>query len=281
MTVLVSILLTGAIILASNVLGELTEKLSGFGADGAGRLLILAAGAFLLQELLDAVYQLLKSQIECYTFGNIQKKLLHQILYLSPDHPEMKNSSGLYTLMVRHAGGYTGFLSDTVPNIIFQTIRLVLVLVYIALVDWRSTVVYVAAILVSMTIQFFISRIMEKASSLYKSKYPHGAAHAAGEHDRAAVRHFTDTLSMSRRTLADTGGAGRNRRIYGHLLSLPEYSAGSASLYGSVDRGGESQTFRKVADGFLRGAGPDGGFPRRRGFRGCCDRAGVVPVSGK
>lgn len=164
MTVLVSILLTGAIILASNVLGELTEKLSGFGADGAGRLLILVAGAFLLQELLDAVYQLLKSRIECYTFGNIQKKLLHQILYLSPDHPEMKNSSGLYTLMVRHAGDYTGFLSDTVPNIIFQTIRLVLVLVYIALVDWRSTVVYVAAILVSMTIQFFISRIMEKAS---------------------------------------------------------------------------------------------------------------------
>lgn len=164
MTVVVSVLLTGATIFASRVLGQFTEQLSGLGGDGIGRMLIIIFSAYLLQEFLHILSLLLQSKIGCYTFSAIQKKLLHQVLYLRPDHPELKNASDLYTLMSRYSEDYTEFLSETVPAIIYQTIRMLLSLAYIALIDWRCTAIYIAAILVSLTMQFFISKIMEKAS---------------------------------------------------------------------------------------------------------------------
>lgn len=164
MTAVVSVLLTGATIFASHVLGQFTEQLSGLGGDGIGRMLIIIFSAYFLQEFLHILYMLLQSKIGCYSFANIQKRLLYQVLYLRPDHPGLKNSSDLYTLMSRYSEDYTEFLAETVPAILYQTIRMVMSLAYIALIDWRSTAIYIAAILVSLTMQFFISKIMEKAS---------------------------------------------------------------------------------------------------------------------
>ena len=82
---------------------------------------------------------MIRNKIEIYTYANVQKKILHQILYLPFDHPKLKNSSDLYTMTSRYSEDFTKFLSETVPDILFQTIRMVLSLTFIALISWKIT----------------------------------------------------------------------------------------------------------------------------------------------
>lgn len=162
--ILISILLTVAMIFTSTILGRLTEQLSGLTGSELGRGAILVVVAFLLQELLDTGYQLLSNRIDCYTYSDIQRRILRKILRLPSDHPCLKKSSDLYTLMNRDGEEYTEFLSKTVPTIIFQTVRLLLTLIFITMVDRRISFIYMAATVFSLLLQFFISRSMEKAS---------------------------------------------------------------------------------------------------------------------
>ncbi len=163
-TALLSVFMTGAIILSSALLGRFTEGLSRLSGNGIVKLLLLVLAAFFSQELLDYFYQILRNKIEIDTYSNIQKKLLYQELHLSFDHPKLKKSSGLYTLMSCCADDLTRFLSITMPDILFQTIRLLFALTFIIRTNWQISFVYIGALLLSLVIQFLIGKTMEKAS---------------------------------------------------------------------------------------------------------------------
>ena len=161
---LTSVLLTGATILSSALLGDFTDHMTQLSNAEIGKLLILVVAAFLFQELLDISYMMIRNKIEIYTYANVQKKILHQILYLPFDHPKLKNSSDLYTMTSRYSEDFTKFLSETVPDILFQTIRMVLSLTFIALISWKITLIYLGALAVSLLVQFAVSKVMKKAS---------------------------------------------------------------------------------------------------------------------
>lgn len=166
--VVISVFLTGAIILASTVLGDFTDQIIRLSNTEIGKLLILVVVAFLFQELLDVFYMLIQNKIQVYVYASVQKKLLHQVVHLPFEHPKLKNSSDLYTIISRYSEDFTKFLSETVPNILYQTIRMVLSLLFITVISWRITVIYLVATLISLLLQFFISKIMKKASYCVK-----------------------------------------------------------------------------------------------------------------
>lgn len=167
---LASFFLTIFSVKASEKLGNLTARLS---EQDYQNIIILFAGVigiYLFQEISRTLYKYICGKIEGHIYQIFQTEILKKVLYLPVEQIYAQKKSNIYTLVTRDIEEYTVFLSDTVPNILFQIIRLVFSVTYIFTVNWEITSCYLITTCISIIIQIYISKSIKKTSNLIKTR---------------------------------------------------------------------------------------------------------------
>ena len=80
-----------------------------------------------------------------------------------------KYDINLYNSVSNDADEVCRFSSETFPNILLQTVNLIVIMTYMLIIDWKISVVYFAAVILSVGTQMIISRAVNRTGEEIKS----------------------------------------------------------------------------------------------------------------
>ena len=80
-----------------------------------------------------------------------------------------KYDINLYNSVSNDADEVCRFSSETFPNILLQTVNLIVIMTYMLIIDWKISVVYFAAIILSVGTQMIISQAVNRTGKEIKS----------------------------------------------------------------------------------------------------------------
>lgn len=166
---LLSVVITGAIILSSQALGHLTDVIQ----KGAWNKVGIFAGETLLYTaawivLHNIAFQQLCAHVKARAYGLVEKSLGTQIVSLPLDHSAMYHGQDTSTYIETDADTTVNFLSDTMSSLIYQTVRLFFSFLFIWMQDVRLFAIYAVMSLVAIALQGLISKTVAKAAGRAK-----------------------------------------------------------------------------------------------------------------
>ena len=165
---LVCILCSFLIILATHAMSDLTAFVTNNGIGNAELLILTTLAIFGLYELCTYfVMKIITNQIVEYLRQEIYCKISDTILSTCPY--SMKDGD-LYSLIQDDTDKSILFLSETIPNMMYQITRFILVILYIVFIDVYVAMIYIVTGLVSIFIQRFFSKMIRESNFKTKIK---------------------------------------------------------------------------------------------------------------
>ncbi len=168
--VLLSLIAPFVSIITSNTLGNLTEYLAQEGLAFCAGLVVCVIVFYLLEEILEFLFLNRCGRLQAYTYSAMEQSIYEALSTLSLDHPLMSSVGDLYNRISNDTNEITEFLSDTIPVIMKELVTFLFTLVYLFVIDWRITSIYLIMAAASVGIQCLIGRITEKAGKIAKEK---------------------------------------------------------------------------------------------------------------
>jgi ATP-binding cassette subfamily B multidrug efflux pump len=148
-----------AAVLTSDAMGRLTEHVSENGIGGAGRIAVVTCGLYIIEVIISYIFTYCKGRINGDVYAALQKRIQNMIFFGKLNDAGKTN---LYNSVSNDADEICRFSSETFPNILLQTVSLIVIMIYILIIDWKITAAYFAAVILSVGIQLVISRIMNR-----------------------------------------------------------------------------------------------------------------------
>ena len=165
-TILLSIVCSILLLLATNSMSVLTTYITEHGLISVSiyvfKVLLFFVGFHFTNYF---IFKILKSKIQEYLNKSVYLKLNAVLTGTLDNSLEQGN---LYTLIQNDATESITFLSDTWVDILYQSIRLILVLIYIFLLNLPLSMIYITAILLSTVIQKKFSSLVSQANNVTK-----------------------------------------------------------------------------------------------------------------
>lgn len=165
---LICLLSPFATVFTSNAMGELTEHFAESGLNNFSNLIVVTIALYLLEVLLEYLFLMGCGKMKAYAYSAIQKKSYEKLANLPIDNPIMSSTGDIYNRISNDTTELVEFLSETAPTILRQSFQLIITLSYLFLLDRRVTAVYFIVVLISVTLQAIISKIMKKAGAEVK-----------------------------------------------------------------------------------------------------------------
>ncbi len=166
---IISIVCSVVLLLATNAMSNLTSYITTKGLVNVSNLIYTVLTLFICYHFINHVlFKKIKSMIQIY----LNQKIYHQ-LSDSLNHRSIDTTyeqGDLYSLIQNDASSSITFLSDTLIDIIYQVIRLVMVLVYIFVLNIQLSCIYILATIISIFIQKKFSSTVSSANEVTKQK---------------------------------------------------------------------------------------------------------------
>lgn len=169
--ILLSVIGSVLILLSTNAMSSLTTSITEYGLDGIHSFIYPVLLFFLLYKFCDNVlFKQMKSKIQQYLNKEIYLKLSKTINISDIERMDGYEKGDLYSLIQSDTDSSITFLSDTIIDIIYQLIRIVLVLIYISVLNITLSFVYILMTLISIFIQKKFSIVVTLSNKQTKEK---------------------------------------------------------------------------------------------------------------
>ncbi len=155
-------------ILTANMMGKVTQLFTEAMFNQVGINILITILVFILDGIVCLVYSVLCGKIESTTYSKIQQKSFYQISHISVESSLMNNQGDIYTRINSDTNEVIEYLSKNFPTILMQSIQLILISIYILVLDWRITIVYLLTLIVSLLLQSTLSNSLKKTSEQVK-----------------------------------------------------------------------------------------------------------------
>lgn len=166
---IISIVCSVVLLLATNAMSVLTSYITSNGLFHISSYIYKVLFLFLCYHFISHVlFKKMKSMIQIY----LNQEIYHQ-LSDSLNHRSISDTyeqGDLYAIIQSDASSSITFLSDTLIDIIYQVIRLVMVLVYIFVLNIQLSFIYILATIVSIFVQKKFSAMVSNANEVTKQK---------------------------------------------------------------------------------------------------------------
>ncbi len=166
---IISIVCSVVLLLATNAMSVLTSYITSNGLFHISSYIYKVLFLFLCYHFISHVlFKKMKSMIQIY----LNQEIYHQ-LSDSLNHRSINDTyeqGDLYAIIQSDASSSITFLSDTLIDIIYQVIRLVMVLVYIFVLNIQLSCIYILATIVSIFVQKKFSATVSSANEVTKQK---------------------------------------------------------------------------------------------------------------
>ncbi len=157
-----------AAVLTSNAMGQLTEHVSESGIKGAGRIAAVTCGLYLVEVIISYIFTYCRGRINGDVYAAVQNGIQKHIFFGGLNDAG-KYDVNLYNSVSNDADEVCRFSSETFPNILLQTVNLIVIMTYMLIIDWKISVVYFAAVILSVGTQMIISRAVNRTGEEIKS----------------------------------------------------------------------------------------------------------------
>lgn len=156
---------------ASKRLGVMTSTIANQNSYNIIVLSLGIIGIYILWGICNTLFKLLCSKVEENIYQFLQLKTLRKIFYLN-DINEIGNinKSDIYTLISKDIEECTLFLSETFPNVIFQTIRFTISIIYTFMIEWKIAGCYVLITIITLAFQLLIGNFLKSAAYIIKNQ---------------------------------------------------------------------------------------------------------------
>lgn len=155
--------------ITSSALGQLTELATeqNFGPQVA----ILVLGCivtYILQALSSYVFDCLRAKIENVTRFDDDTAIIDAVSSLNADDPALTDLGGLLTVSTDDIEQSTAFWAQDIPDLLYQISQCVLIVGYMMVLSWKTTVVYLLTVIVSVALQASLSHCVHTANENVK-----------------------------------------------------------------------------------------------------------------
>ena len=155
--------------ITSSALGQLTELATeqNFGPQVA----ILVLGCivtYILQALSSYVLDYLRAKIENVTRFDDDTAIIDAVSSLNADDPALTDLGGLLTVSTDDIEQSTAFWAQDIPDLLYQISQCVLIVGYMMVLSWKTTVVYLLTVIVSVALQASLSHCVHTANENVK-----------------------------------------------------------------------------------------------------------------
>ena len=157
-----------AAVLTSNAMGQLTEHVSESGIKGAGRIAAVTCGLYLVEVIISYIFTYCRGRINGDVYAAVQNGIQKHIFFGGLNDAG-KYDINLYNSVSNDADEVCRFSSETFPNILLQTVNLIVIMTYMLIINWKISVVYFAAVILSVGTQMIISRAVNRTGEEIKS----------------------------------------------------------------------------------------------------------------
>lgn len=153
----------------SSEISSLTMHISANGLTGISSLLLLLTGNYILLGICNNSFnRRVIMHMQASFFKQLYSEILHKINALPYDSQSLQNTKDTYTLLSADCDSTLNCLCDTLTTILFETIRLFFVLVYMCMLSPLLFFIYFCAVFLSVVLQWKTSHSVEKASEKAK-----------------------------------------------------------------------------------------------------------------
>lgn len=155
-------------VLTSDAMGRLTEHVSESGIRGAGSIAAVTCGLYLIEVIVSYILTYCRGRINGDVYAAVQNGIQEHIFFGGLNDAG-KYDINLYNSVSNDADEVCRFSSETFPNILLQTVNLIVIMTYMLIIDWKISVVYFAAVILSVGTQMIISQAMNRTGEEIKS----------------------------------------------------------------------------------------------------------------
>lgn len=153
----------------SSEISSLTMHISANGLTGISSLLFLLTGNYILLGVFNnSLSRQVIMHMQASFFKQLYADILHKINALPYDSKSLQNTKETYTLLSTDCDSTLNCLCDTLTTILFETIRLLFILVYMCMLSPLLFFVYFCAVFLSVFLQWKTSHSVEKVSEKAK-----------------------------------------------------------------------------------------------------------------
>ena len=114
------------------------------------------------------LFNYLSSKLEAFIYSKLYTSIIKKINSLPYDHPFLQKQKESYTLLQSDCSTVVTNLSETVVSVLCETIRLLLILLYILFLSPFSFIVYFISVIISLLLQWLSSKSIENVSKIAK-----------------------------------------------------------------------------------------------------------------
>ncbi len=166
---IISVVCSIVLLLATNAMSSLTSYITINGLVNVSHYIYAVLLLFFCYHFISyVVFKKIKSLVQIYLNQNIYSQLSDSLNHRSID--VSYEQGDLYALIQSDASSSITFLSDTFIDIIYQVIRLAMVLVYIFILNVQLSFIYILATIISIFIQKEFSSTVSLANEQAKQK---------------------------------------------------------------------------------------------------------------
>lgn len=151
------------LIISSFFISELTSVFSKNKELHIISMLFLTFFFLLLSSMFQYIYLFIKEKYGIICYDILIKTAEDKLLRIPAGSPVFTSAGDIYSRVTSDLDEYTEYRRSTFPSIIYQIIRLCMVITVIIILDYRIALVYITAALVSVFIQNRLSKGMDAA----------------------------------------------------------------------------------------------------------------------
>lgn len=159
--IIICIVMSFTSIITSNMMGKLTYLFTTSNFNKLGINILITVLLFIIDGLVYLIYTLLCGKIEANGYLEIQKNSFYKISHISIENPLINNYGDLYSRINSDTNEVVEYISKTLPTILMQGIQLILISLYILLLDWHITIIYLFTLFISLLVQSFLSKALK------------------------------------------------------------------------------------------------------------------------
>lgn len=153
----------------SHEISSLTFHISDTGLTGISSLVLVLIVTYILQALFSKSFnRLLILHMQRDFFGQLYEKILHKLNALPYEADSLQDTKDTYTLLSADCDSTLNCLCETGTTLLFETLRLFFILIYICFLSPVLFCIYFCAVLLSVFLQWKTSERVERASQKVK-----------------------------------------------------------------------------------------------------------------
>lgn len=161
--VIVSIFFSLSAIISSYFVSKLTDAFSGGKTESILFILSATVLFLLLSAAMEYLYLMIKGRLGIFSYDTLIRQVEDKLLRISADSSIFSSSGDIYSRVSSDLDEYIDYKRNTFPSLIYQGIRLIMVIAAMLILDYRIALVYIIAASFSVILQDRLSKGMDTA----------------------------------------------------------------------------------------------------------------------